>query len=401
MNSSYHIIRIKNILAYVFLIVISIQYAFVNTELEFTGLLSTLVMLFESIIFCSYLLFRKYKKRTLTVIVILLLLSGMTYYATGSTSFIIMLMTAIFFDKLDYSHTFRLIFFVRLIMLLVIITCAGVGILDVFERSIMKDGSHTVIGYGLGFTHPNRLAFVFEYLSLIFICYKNDKIKNRHFFSLICFTLLGYGITKSRTLLFSILGVILFVYLYRSHFLHRILKIVLNKLSLLIMPLCATISIVIPMLMHTAKGQLQTILYAINGLLSSRFTHIYRAFLNYPVTLFGGVNDFTELQDIYHFSTIDNGYIRLLYGFGIIGFAIFIIFTFITIRRLIKQGEYIYIIVYIVISLWGVSENVLASFAFNFFIAFWSQLLKSNSVIESKEGIKVYESKQNRISDII
>ena len=99
--------------------------------------------------------------------------------------------------------------------------------------------------------------------------------------------------------------------------------------------------------MLKATGQLQTVLFYINGLLSSRFTHIYRAFLNYPVTLFGGTSDFSKLQDIYSYSTIDNGYIRLLYSFGIIGFCLFILFTVISVKKLIAKKN-----IFILLSAW-------------------------------------------------
>ena len=164
--------------------------------------------------------------------------------------------------------------------------------------------------------------------------------------------------------------------MYQSKYFKQITKKILKIMAIIIMPLCAAISIIIPRLMLIATGKVQIILYAINGLFSSRFTHVYRAFLNYPITLFGGVNDFSELETLYNYSTVDNGYIRLLYGFGIIGFVLFILFSTICIKSIVAQEEYIYLIAYIAIAVWGINENILESFAFNFSIIFWREILK-------------------------
>ena len=88
------------------------------------------------------------------------------------------------------------------------------------------------------------------------------------------------------------------------------------------------------------------------------------------------MNDFSKLDTLYNYSTVDNGYIRLLYGFGIIGFVLFILFSTICIKSIADYEEYIYLITYIAIAVWGINENVLESFAFNFSIIFWREILK-------------------------
>lgn len=398
-----YIVNKSELNIYVFLIVISIQYAFVNTDLEFTGILSTVFFLIEGIIFGIYLINRKYQLKTFVAICILLLIGVLTYYTTGSTAFVIMLMAAVMFERINYTKAFRLIFVIRLLLLITVIILALAGIIDIYKREIIKSGESS-IGYGLGFTHPNRLAFVIQFLILIYLCYKNKHLKKSNLAILLFFTLIGYFITKSRTLLINTTGVLVLIFLLKTSLLHKVTQMIVDIFSPLITPICAAISIIVPLLMLKATGQLQTVLFYINGLLSSRFTHIYRAFLNYPVTLFGGTSDFSKLQDIYSYSTIDNGYIRLLYSFGIIGFCLFILFTVISVKKLIAKKEYIYIIVCMGIAFWGINENILENFAFNFTIIFWSEILKSYH--EKKKCTTFwrkirYASKKNRFSDFI
>ncbi len=369
-------IKANEIIVYLFLIIVSIQCSLVNTQIEISGIESQIFLLIECALFVLYFFMRKFKLKIALVILGLIFIAGLTYYSTGASAFMIMLMIAILLETIEYSNVFFVIFISRLIMLVIVVMLSVLGILDTYQRTITKAGTVITSGYGLGFTHPNRLAYVFLFLSLIFICYKNQRLKKINVLCIVCLNLIGYKITKSRTLLVSILGVTFIICMYQSKYFKQITKKILKIMAIIIMPLCAAISIIIPRLMLIATGKVQTILYAINGLFSSRFTHVYRAFLNYPITLFGGVNDFSELETLYNYSTVDNGYIRLLYGFGIIGFVLFILFSTICIKSIVAQEEYIYLIAYIAIAVWGINENILESFAFNFSIIFWREILK-------------------------
>ncbi|RHC84944.1 hypothetical protein [Blautia obeum] len=369
-------IKANEIIVYLFLIIVSIQCSLVNTQIEISGIESQIFLLIECALFVLYFFMRKFKLKIALVILGLIFIAGLTYYSTGASAFMIMLMIAILLETIEYSNVFFVIFISRLIMLVIVVMLSVLGILDTYQRTITKAGTVITSGYGLGFTHPNRLAYVFLFLSLIFICYKNQRLKKINVLCMLCLNLIGYKITKSRTLLVSILGVTFIICMYQSKYFKQITKKILKIMAIIIMPLCAAISIIIPRLMLIATGKVQIILYAINGLFSSRFTHVYRAFLNYPITLFGGVNDFSELETLYNYSTVDNGYIRLLYGFGIIGFVLFILFSTICIKSIVAQEEYIYLIAYIAIAVWGINENILESFAFNFSIIFWREILK-------------------------
>lgn len=151
------------------------------------------------------------------------------------------------------------------------------------------------------------------------------------------------------------------------------------------MPACAVIALGVPCLMTTATGKFQVYLWAINGDLGSRFTHASRVFENYDISLFGSMVDFEKLQILYNYSIVDDGYVQLLYNFGIFGSALFIILYILTIKRLIKKQEYVYIIAIMCIAMWGISENVLRSLATNFTVLFWSELMKNRQTFGISE----------------
>lgn len=80
---------------------------------------------------------------------------------------------------------------------------------------------------------------------------------------------------------------------------------------------------------------------------------------------------------MYGYSVVDSGYVNLLFDFGILGFVIFIVLYILTIRRLIREQEYIYLAVLIAVFMWGFrfTENIFRSFSMNFTVLFWGMLL--------------------------
>lgn len=287
-----------------------------------------------------------------------------------------MLMTAMIFTSVDYKKAFRYLLNIRVLLLLVVIFASLVGILNINAISIVKGGTTSaVVGYGLGYNHPNQLGCTVCVLLLMYACYKNEKIKYRNIALIGVIELIAYIVTKNRTGAFISALLVIALLLYKNKVASKRFINILEKSGKWIMPLCALLALGLPLMMASVSGRAKVVLYAINGIIGSRFTHSARVFENYSVPLFGGVIDFDKLQTLYQYSIVDNGYLRLIYNFGIVGFAVFMVLYFLTVRKLIRKKEYIYIIAIILMSLMGITENVLRSFALNFTVAFWCELM--------------------------
>ena len=366
----------KKIFAYCFLTVVSLQYAFINTGWEISGLISTLFTGGAVALFLVWMFLQKYSIKSFTVRITFLLIAVLTYIATGETVFLIMLMTAMIFTSVDYKKAFRYLLNIRVLLLLVVIFASLVGILNINAISIVKGGTTSaVVGYGLGYNHPNQLGCTVCVLLLMYACYKNEKIKYRNIALIGVIELIAYIVTKNRTGAFISALLVIALLLYKNKVASKRFINILEKSGKWIMPLCALLALGLPLLMASVSGRAKVVLYAINGIIGSRFTHSARVFENYSVPLFGGVIDFDKLQTLYQYSIVDNGYLRLIYNFGIVGFAVFMVLYFLTVRKLIRKKEYIYIIAIILMSLMGITENVLRSFALNFTVAFWCELM--------------------------
>lgn len=381
-----------SILAYCFLIIISFQYSLVNTELEISGFFSTGIMIFEVSLFFVWTVRRKYKLKIIAGIVGLLLIAAITYFTTSETVFMIMIMAAIISSDMDWKKTFKVMFYTRLFMFVLVMFFSIIGILNINEVHIIKSGTHTeIIGYGLGFIHPNQLAYVIGYLMLLWMAYKAEKIKWKYMIIILAITIASFALTKSRTLLFVMLFMVFLYAIYEYQMTTKVTIKVIKIFGKWFMLICAIIALGLPILMSTVSGKIKIMIYAVNGAFASRFTHSARVLENYSIPIFGGITDFKILQNLYQYSTVDNGYLRLLYNFGIVGFLVFIILYFLTIKKLIENENFSWVILIMCVSLWGISENILRSLAFDFTPIFWGVLLGDTSQISSKRsmGVKI------------
>ena len=362
-----------SLFAFVFFSLTSLQYAFINTDFEFTGVISTVFIGFEVAACFTCLTMAKCEIHTFIKIIAIFIVCFLNYVKTHETVFVIELLAAVMFIMIDTKKLFKLIFYERLILLLFIMLCSCAGILPFKVVNVFKGGSTptTVVGYALGYDHPNQLASAVCFLILSYICYKNERIKASNIFSIVVATLFVYLFSKSRTLLVITAFTLLMIVLLKFKITSGALKGMLNVISPWLLPVFATASMVLPLSMAKATGKFREYLWAINGLIGSRFTHSARVFSTYKVPLWGGINQFNELQNLYNYSVVDSGYINLLYDFGIIGFIIFIGLYIIAIRKLLNKQEYVYVIVTMAIFLWGITENILRSFGMNFTVVFW------------------------------
>ena len=103
------------------------------------------------------------------------------------------------------------------------------------------------------------------------------------------------------------------------------------------------------------------------------------------LTLFGGVNEFSALSQKYNYTTVDNGYIRLIFEFGIIGMTAYLLLVILSTRKLVISKQYIFAICIIGVAVWGLSENILIDCSYNITILFWSILLNKSAPISNRK----------------
>lgn len=374
---------INDFVVYVFLTLVTIAYGFNNTEWEIVGTLSTFFVFMEVFVFIVLLAMRSYSIKAWILLFFLCSFGIILYINTGETIFLIDIFCIVILNRTNLKKIFGILIVEKLIILFTIVMSSLAGYLPINEVGVFKGGLNVIAtGYGLGYNHPNQLAYTVGFILILFFCYKNQRINSLDIFIEIFITLLTYYITKSRTLIFSIGLMILMIVLYKSKFFNKSFEKVISKLNDFIMIISIVVALIFPMLMNFVQGKAQTILYIINGFLGSRFTHASRVFLNYRIPFLGNNTTFSNLNLIYGYATVDDGYLYILFEFGIVGFIIYFLLYHFTSKELVRRKEYVFLMSLWITFIWGIQENILRSVAINFTIIFWGILLREDSNVE-------------------
>lgn len=371
----------KKLLGYMILLFVVFETAFENTQLQIYNLnMNRTLFSIEASIFLVYIFISKYKKYLFIVVMSFFILFLSSYFVLDTSALFKMYMIAMVVYEIGYKEVFEKIFKIRAFILCSIVFLSIIGVLDSNLMEVYKKTSSVAVyGYGLGYTHPNRLATAVLYLIFIYICLKNEKLKKQNVYCMIFLTFIVYELTKSRTLLYCIIIFCLYYGLHRINKLKNTVEKCVSRLAFLCIPISILISVFVPILLLTAKGKVQNMVYFINDLCSRRFTHIEHAFLQYPVTLQGGIYDFSEMEKNYGSTVIDNGYIRFLYAYGIIGLTIFSILSIVCMVRMTKKRKFTYVVICIIASFQALLENTFMYVSLNIMVLFWCEIIDVNN----------------------
>lgn len=359
-----------------FLLII-METAFENTPLQIYDLMiNRILFLGEILLFILFLLTERYTKKFLQLLAFMLLFFFISYLVLNSSILFKMFMMGMVVTKIGIKRAFEIMFKFKITILVIVIFFAVTGIIP-NEYSQVEKGIGIVQGYGLGYTHPNRLASSICSIILSFCGWKKDELTENQVLGIGIITIICFCITKSRTLLYCI---IIFLALFILHKIKLIKGFIYKFLSLfgsILIPLCICISIILPLLLLSSSGIVQHIVYGINLMFSRRFTNIEHMFLAYPVSLTGGLFDTSKMNEIFGYSVVDNGYIRFLYQYGVIGLTIFGLISMLSFFKLKKNKEYVWEIIFIVVAIEGLLENIYVDIGSNLLIIFWAELFYS------------------------
>lgn len=386
----------KNVFcALILMIMILLETAFENTPLQNYNLtFGRIASALELIVFIILIGLESFTRKRLSIMIVISLLFFTSYIILNTSLLFQMFMFSIAISIVGIRKSFELIFKFRLIAIITIISLSLIGIIPILHMQIDK-GIGTTYGYGLGFTHPNRLASSVCYMMLSYICWKKDKINTKNALMIFFITLLTYWITKSRTIIITMFILFILFLLRKLRITKKLSNWFIKVYSIISLPLNVLVSILFPYLMLTSSGLLQTILYSINLSFSRRFTHIEHMLIAYPISLLGGQYDTVVMEKMFGYAVVDNGYITFLYRYGIIGLAIFCAFSFISVLKLNKDGEYTWLSVFIVVAAQGLLEDIYSNVGLNLLVVFWACIF-SKIIIKSKGKLK-NDSKENSL----
>lgn len=366
--------RNSKIFAVFFFILIEVMYGFELTFIRIPNGIYTILLYASVFCFICAVSMTKWTVSEAMRAIFMLIIALAVYISSKESLYLLLMFAAIIMHCIDYKKALTTIFVMRLIILIIVITLSLFSVIPVNQMIVSKGVSGLATGYGLGYIHPNDLAQAIFILCIIYLCIRRNKIdiKDKILFFLV--TVINYSITKSRTI-FIISIFILFMLIINNFNLGN--KMLIYS-AIPIYIVAVLISLVIPYLYNESTGILRNIAFIANGILSGRFSNASMLFQNFPVTLFGKIVNTDILQSIYGYDVIDNGYVFLLFNYGIIGSLTILILYFYVIKKLIKRKEIVYLIMVLAFLLLGTMENVVRSVAVNFTMIFWYEFIRDS-----------------------
>lgn len=277
-------------------------------------------------------------------------------------------------NNIEIRKIVKSIFFAQLLAFILITSLSFLGIIDNYQ--LVRD-STSQIRHSLGFNHPNTAALKAFQISMMYIYLIRNKLRLRYCAIILMFELFVYKYTNSNTSFYLTLLLIslLIVYLIsnkRIRFLSGA-SVWVIKLLKYVSILSVGFSLYMTLNYPSSSGLID--MFESNSTVLSRFSQMYIYFRTYNITPFG--------QELYYHGsgniisdnvtgmyTLDNAYIYLLLGLGIVAFILFFILYICAIYKSIKENDLIVLILISIYLILGLSETAMIRFTYNFTLVF-------------------------------
>ncbi len=253
--------------------------------------------------------------------------------------------------NIDIPNLFKYSFWVKFLMFVSRTSMAILGY--VYNPALYRYVNGEVVAkrYALGYGHPNAAHYnLFVIIVLLIISYK-DKLRWFHFLAMFIYNFFIFKYTTSKTgfLLTSLAIVLSFLITNRnSGLLRNTLMLVLKRFSNMTYIFAALLSLAVCMLI--SKFDFLSEL----GTLTGRFTTAVNVIQSKPLSLFGISNVVTDF-----------GYINILYGNGILPFALFIIGNTVLLKKMEKNKLFVEKLIIVLYAVYTLAEAYSTSILMN------------------------------------
>lgn len=361
--------------AILFFIVAEFMYSFELTYLRLPNIIYNVLLGITFLLFIASVVNSQWTVEEIIKVIIILVVGILVYFSSKESLYLTLIFSAIVMNNLSYKEASKTIFITRLITTMFIIFLSIIGLLPLNKMVVSKGIFGVATGYGLGYIHPNNLAQAIFVLCCLYLCINYDSLTFKKIMGIIVVDIINYGVTKSKTSCFILFFICLLLLLKRKSFIIKLFR----KLSIPYLIIIGGVSILGPMLYTYSTGKIQSIMYVLNGYLNGRFVNASNMFLSFPITLFGKIINLDYLQRMYGYNVVDNGYVFLLFDYGIVGFTLIMFLYLYSIKKLIKKDLLVFLLVIIGFLSLAMMENVIRAMFMNFTMIFWYEFINSKS----------------------
>lgn len=373
-------IQYKKLIPYIFAFLVFTYYSFNNTQITLNGIFQQAILVLLAFLFVLYLFVRPFKIKELCFYFLFIFLGILSYLNNHSTLFFVLALSLAVFSTFPTENLLSFFIIFRSIFIAIIIFLSLMGILNNDGRDMFKSNVENAVStYSLGFGHPNQAAQAIgiSLIVIFLVMFKNKTLLLEKVFFGIGFISLFYWLTKSRTFLICCSLALLLGIMQWVPFIKKGVKWI-KKGYILVEILIILLGLILPAVFARFAGS--PIVGVLDRIASGRISFSASVFASYPLTLFGNNFDggFTELQHIYGMGkyAVDNGYISFLFTYGLVFTIIYFIMLTILLRVLICKKQYYFAWTVLVISIWGLFENIVWIPTLNVTLLLWAHGLK-------------------------
>ena len=295
-------------------------------------------------------------------------------------------------DEIEIRDIVKALFYAQLIIFICTVVLGTAGFIETKDFIRPQTG---VIRHSAGFVHPNSFAQKAFQISAMYIYLVGIRVAIKHILLTLLFNYVIYRYTDSNTLwqLTIIMEAFLILYL-----ISRGKDSLLSNISTWIIRTMKYSCVIIAGVSFwlTLNYQDNDVLPGIasTSTLASRFTQMYLYFKTYKIKLFGQLlyyhgNSSASSVNYSGLYTLDNAFVYLILGFGIVVSAIIAILYIGSILKAVKEHEYIILLLFVVYLIYGFTETALIRFSYNFTLVFtfafvWKENFSKRYALEVK-----------------
>lgn len=318
-------------------------------------------------------LLSKHRKRDFVIAFMLILFGGINAFFTKDVTGLMLFLFWNAANSVDITITTKKVFRVTLIACLFVIFISIIGLIQ----------NKTSMGFSiwdnriyLGFNHPNFCGAIFLNLILLLIFNKKGNLKFRDYFFILCLELLNlYGPKSKTSLILGAIAAISVLFINKASL--GLKKWILSKAKYLpILLVGLSVLVVYFYYTNTAWAVL------LNTFLSTRIEQMAYFWSHYRITLFGQVLEnvsSSQASTLQQMRGLDNGYLYMLLGKGIVFTLIFIVLSVKSSIYYIKSKEYSSVLVLTIILIWGFMETTTFRIEMNYLLLIFSKVIFASS----------------------
>lgn len=278
--------------------------------------------------------------------------------------------------NVNMRKLFGAVFVAHLLSTLLIMSLCISGQIE--NRYVLRQGINHY--YAWGFFHPNALASRFFQLICLYVILIKDKLRYGYIVPIIVLALLMYQYTESETMtiLLLVLGVFMGLLCFadtkktkENQFGRELMRFALGRMKYfaLLVPAVATF-----VMLNISQG---SVFYV--GTIASRIGQAKLYFDRYGLSLFGseleinsGTVGWSEYSDFY---TLDNSFLYLLVGYGVIFFVILIAGELVLFYRAAELKRHVELVVLSLYFVQGMFETGMIRIEYNFTLFYLALIL--------------------------